>query len=170
MMARWRADRRNLDPRRTVHVVPSVPTVRGGYSCPHRKVPLSEGRVEDDGTLLCSYHAWRWTGDADLCSVPQAQSEDEFARIQSNPKSKCNSFPAKVVNGVLWVWPESGDDARLESALSEVPMMKLPHELDDSIDEDRLFCGTWNFRELPYSHDSLLIRFSRSPNMDSRSV
>ena len=125
-------------------------------SCPHRKVPLSEGRVEDDGTLLCSYHAWRWTGDADLCSVPQSQSEDEFARIQSNPKSKCNSFPAKVVNGVLWVWPESGDDARLESALSEVPMMKLPHELDDSIDEDRLFCGTWNFRELPYSHDSFI--------------
>lgn len=28
--------------------------------CPHRKVPLSEGRIEDDGTLLCSYHAWRF--------------------------------------------------------------------------------------------------------------
>jgi len=108
-------------------------------SCPHRKVPLSEGRVEDDGTLLCSYHAWRWNGDADLCSVPQAQSDDEYRRIQSNPKSKCNSFPAKVVNGLLWVWPKSGDDARLESALTEVPMMKLPNEVDTSIDEDRIF-------------------------------
>ena len=125
-------------------------------SCPHRKVPLSEGRIEDDGTLMCSYHAWRWTGDADLCAVPQAQSENELLKIQANPKSKCNSFPAAVVNGLLWVWPESGDDARLESALTEVPMMKLPNEVDASIDEDRIFTGTWNFRELPYSHDSFL--------------
>eukprot|EP00971_Amphidinium_carterae_P168400 3336522-Amphidinium_carterae.2 len=28
-------------------------------ACPHRSAPLSEGRVEEDGTLLCSYHAWR---------------------------------------------------------------------------------------------------------------
>ena len=26
--------------------------------CPHRAAPLSEGRIEDDGTLLCAYHAW----------------------------------------------------------------------------------------------------------------
>jgi len=25
---------------------------------PHRKVSLSEGRVEHDGSILCSYHAW----------------------------------------------------------------------------------------------------------------
>eukprot|EP00629_Pelagomonadales_sp_RCC1024_P018243 CAMPEP_0119287730 /NCGR_PEP_ID=MMETSP1329-20130426/36086_1 /TAXON_ID=114041 /ORGANISM="Genus nov. species nov., Strain RCC1024" /LENGTH=139 /DNA_ID=CAMNT_0007288503 /DNA_START=123 /DNA_END=539 /DNA_ORIENTATION=- len=25
-------------------------------SCPHRRGALSEGRVEDDGSLLCSYH------------------------------------------------------------------------------------------------------------------
>ena len=31
--------------------------------CPHRKVPLSEGRVEDDGSLTCSYHAWRFNGE-----------------------------------------------------------------------------------------------------------
>jgi nitrite reductase/ring-hydroxylating ferredoxin subunit len=30
--------------------------------CPHRLAPLSEGRVEADGTLLCAYHAWRFDG------------------------------------------------------------------------------------------------------------
>lgn len=29
-------------------------------ACPHRLAPLSEGRVEADGTLLCAYHAWRF--------------------------------------------------------------------------------------------------------------
>ncbi len=28
-------------------------------ACPHRLVPLSEGRIESDGNLLCAYHAWR---------------------------------------------------------------------------------------------------------------
>ena len=28
-------------------------------ACPHRLGPLSEGRVEQDGNLLCSYHGWR---------------------------------------------------------------------------------------------------------------
>ena len=39
-------------------------------ACPHRKVPLSEGRVEDDGSLLCSYHAWRFDGQGALVNIP----------------------------------------------------------------------------------------------------
>lgn len=27
-------------------------------SCPHRNVPLSQGRIESNGELLCAYHAW----------------------------------------------------------------------------------------------------------------
>lgn len=42
--------------------------------CPHRKVPLSEGRVEDDGTLLCSYHGWRFEGEGKVVSIPQIAS------------------------------------------------------------------------------------------------
>ena len=125
-------------------------------SCPHRKAPLSEGRIEDDGTLMCSYHAWRWDGAGELEAVPQAQSDDEFDRIRSNPKSSCSSFPAKVVNGLLWVWPETGSDSRIESELTPVNMMPLPHEEDEQIDPSRVFAGTWNFRELPYGHDYFL--------------
>ena len=47
-------------------------------SCPHRRGPLSEGRVEDDGTLLCSYHGWRYDGSgacSDLPYSPESKRE-----------------------------------------------------------------------------------------------
>jgi len=43
---------------------------------PRRAAPLSEGRVEEDGTLMCSYHAWRWDGEGELAHVPQAQDTE----------------------------------------------------------------------------------------------
>jgi phenylpropionate dioxygenase-like ring-hydroxylating dioxygenase large terminal subunit len=115
--------------------------------CPHRKVPLSEGRIEDDGTLLCSYHAWRFDGQGSCVAVPQLESENELMRIKHNPKSKCNSYPTKVINGILFVWPSSDKDAVLESELT--PVVHRPAE----VDVKRLWEGPWNFRELPYGAD-----------------
>jgi nitrite reductase/ring-hydroxylating ferredoxin subunit len=37
--------------------------------CPHRLAPLSEGRVEPDGTLLCAYHAWRFDSEGNCVSI-----------------------------------------------------------------------------------------------------
>jgi phenylpropionate dioxygenase-like ring-hydroxylating dioxygenase large terminal subunit len=115
--------------------------------CPHRKVPLSEGRIEDDGTLLCSYHAWRFDGKGSCVAVPQVESENELMRIKSNPKSNCNAYPTKVINGILFVWPSSDKDAVLESELT--PVVHRPAETDVK----RLWEGPWNFRELPYGAD-----------------
>jgi len=115
--------------------------------CPHRKVPLSEGRIEDDGSLLCSYHGWRFDGEGAMIDVPQLSSKDALENVRSNPKSNCNSFPVKIVDGLLWVWPDSSDDSRIESALKEVPFF------DHGISDDRLWKGPWNYRELPYGHD-----------------
>jgi len=115
--------------------------------CPHRKVPLSEGRVEDDGTLLCSYHAWKFDGSGKCISVPQVESSDELIRIKNNPKSNCNAFPTKVINGLLFVWPSTDENAILESELTPVV-----HRAEEA-DKERLFEGPWNFRELPYGAD-----------------
>ncbi|KAL6745255.1 Rieske [2Fe-2S] iron-sulfur domain-containing protein, partial [Haematococcus lacustris] len=38
--------------------------------CPHRLAPLSEGRVEADGSLLCAYHAWRFDGSGACTAIP----------------------------------------------------------------------------------------------------
>ena len=41
--------------------------------CPHRLVPLSEGRIESDGNLLCAYHAWRFNSEGKCVSIPQSK-------------------------------------------------------------------------------------------------
>jgi len=58
------------------------------------------------------------------------------------------SFPSKIVDGVLWVWPDSSDDSRIESELIDIPTLGA-----NDVSKDRLWKGTWNFRELPYGHD-----------------
>ena len=112
--------------------------------CPHRKVPLSEGRIENDGTLFCSYHGWRFDGDGSCVHIPQV-SEEQLENIVSNPKSSCNAFPTQVINGILFVWPSNDKDAMLESALT--PAAYVPEE------KEGIWKGTWNYRELPYGHD-----------------
>ena len=55
--------------------------------CPHRLAPLSEGRVEADGTILCAYHAWRFNGAGDCVRIPKSTPETEADRC-SNPKAR----------------------------------------------------------------------------------
>jgi len=116
--------------------------------CPHRKVPLSEGRIENDGSLLCSYHAWRFDGDGNLVDAPQLDG-DSPAMDGLKRRAGCSGFPARVVDGILWVWGETGDDARIESALNPPHKYGIP----DDLPQDRLWKGPWNFRELPYGAD-----------------
>jgi phenylpropionate dioxygenase-like ring-hydroxylating dioxygenase large terminal subunit len=116
--------------------------------CPHRKVPLSEGRVEDDGTLLCSYHAWRFEGSGNCVAIPSMESTDTLERILATPSTSCRAFPTTVINGVLFVWPSSDENAALESALTPVT-----HRPTENVPPKRLYEGPWKFRELPYSAD-----------------
>ena len=37
---------------------------------PYRRVPLSEGRIESDGTLMCCYHGWRFNGEGQAVAIP----------------------------------------------------------------------------------------------------
>lgn len=111
--------------------------------CPHRNVPLSEGRVERDGTLLCAYHAWRFNGEGKLSKLPQAKDED-FPRLQ---RSCATVRPAQVRHGVLWVWGESSEDAALESALVQPNIVQ---ELEDPDMEGRASASTWSHRDVPY--------------------
>lgn len=116
--------------------------------CPHRKVPLSEGRIEDDGSLFCSYHGWRYDGEGAVVDVPQLYTDNDIERIRKNPKSNCNSYPVEIVNGLLWVWPDASDNSKIQSALTKVPTLKV-----EDAKEENIWKGIWNFRELPYGHD-----------------
>ena len=39
--------------------------------CPHRLVPLSEGRINASGELECPYHGWSFDGEGRCTRIPQ---------------------------------------------------------------------------------------------------
>jgi phenylpropionate dioxygenase-like ring-hydroxylating dioxygenase large terminal subunit len=117
-------------------------------ACPHRLAPLSEGRVESDGTLLCAYHAWRFDDRGNCVSIPQSQDKQTEIKHCSNPKSHAIAYPTQERQGLIWVWAESGEQALQESKLREP---RLIPELES--DADRVIKLFWNIRDLPYGWD-----------------
>ena len=117
-------------------------------ACPHRLVPLSEGRVEPDGTLLCAYHAWRFDAEGQCISIPQSKDKQTEAKHCSNPNACAEVYPTQERQGLLWVWAESGPQAKAESQLRSP---RLISELENS--SDRVVKLFWNIRDLPYGWD-----------------
>jgi len=95
--------------------------------CPHRNAPLSEGRVEDDGSLLCSYHAWRFNGEGECTDLPYSPVELQKQHA-CNCRAKCRSYIVKEVDELLFVWPDNGPNALAES---EAKPPQLIEELHD---------------------------------------
>ena len=112
---------------------------------PHRLVPLSEGRVESDGTLLCAYHAWRFDGEGNCVRIPQSKDKETEAKHCANPKSCAIAYPTQERQGLLWVWPESGTLGQVESQ-QRAP--RIIPELEEN--SDRVVQLPWGFRDFPY--------------------
>lgn len=87
--------------------------------CSHRLAPLSQGRIEPaDGSIMCSYHGWRFNGKGQAVSIPQANFQGpnvETAACKSD-RSCVKSFPTQERGGLLFVWPVSGPEAFIHSA------------------------------------------------------
>jgi len=133
-------------------------------SCPHRRAPLSEGRVEDDGSLLCSYHGWRFEGQpagssssvdsataGKCCSLPYSPQRFED---RHRAKASCEVFPTKVVDGMLWVFPQSGLEGIILSENRPLPLVSELHEKDSSTTwKSRIPAGV---RDFPCSFDTMI--------------
>lgn len=85
--------------------------------------------------------AWIWilanvigacTGICDMLSkanlLVQASQQIQ-ASVCSNQRARAAAYPTQVAQGMLWVWPEAGPHAWLESAMTSP---KLIPEMDDS--------------------------------------
>ena len=65
--------------------------------CAGRLAPLSEGRIEpSDGTLMCSYHGWRFAGDGACVAIPQATDARAQAAASASPRSCVVMHPAQA--------------------------------------------------------------------------
>lgn len=120
-------------------------------ACPHRLVPLSEGRIEADGTLLCAYHAWRFDGEGRCTHIPQSKDAQTEAKNRAQPQACAIAYPVQMHHGLVWVWAEAGAQAEQES---QQRSPRLVPELDAA--SDTVVKGFWNIRDLPYGWDFFL--------------
>jgi phenylpropionate dioxygenase-like ring-hydroxylating dioxygenase large terminal subunit len=111
--------------------------------CPHRLVPLSEGRITNDGLLECPYHGWAFAGTGECKHIPQ-QSLGEAA--ETSQRACVRSFPTAERQGMLFVFP--GQAANAES--TPIPIIEA---LEEDPDSWTLFD---TFRDLPYDALTLL--------------
>eukprot|EP01023_Acetabularia_acetabulum_P035325 TRINITY_DN33338_c0_g1_i1.p1 TRINITY_DN33338_c0_g1~~TRINITY_DN33338_c0_g1_i1.p1 ORF type:complete len:402 (-),score=52.33 TRINITY_DN33338_c0_g1_i1:44-1249(-) len=116
--------------------------------CPHRLVPLSEGRLETDGTLQCAYHGWRFNGKGECTHMPQADPKHK-QQLCNDKRSQCTAFPILQKHQILWVWGESGADAFLES-------LNFQPNIPEEISQVKNFKNLWAYNELPYGYETVL--------------
>src|SRR5271170_8082184 len=45
--------------------------------CPHRRLPLSMGRLTEDGSIQCRYHGWSFDGVTGRCTAIPNLRQDE---------------------------------------------------------------------------------------------
>ena len=110
--------------------------------CPHRLVPLSEGRINQEGLLECPYHGWSFDGDGRCQRIPQAE---EGVRSDSS-RARCSALPTATAQGLLFVW--TGDPARADhSALPLIPCLD---------DDPSSWTVQDTFRDLPMDALTLL--------------
>jgi len=78
--------------------------------CPHRKYPLSAGRLEGGDVLQCGYHGFRFDAAGTCLSVPGQSKVPLSANVRA--------YPCVEQFGQVWVFP--GDAALADAA-------KIPH-------------------------------------------
>ncbi|KAL6754998.1 Rieske [Haematococcus lacustris] len=121
--------------------------------CPHRLAPLSEGRVEADGSLLCAYHAWRFDGSGACTAIPQARDEQQESVAKRAARACVKAYPTCEAQGVVWVWPDDSPSAPQDSA-AEGP--RVIEEVQDERLAGRVTVKAWRSMEVPYGHDFFL--------------
>ena len=64
--------------------------------CPHRLVPLSEGRITDNKELQCAYHGWCFEASGKCTAIPQGGNAN-------NPRTCATVYQCAVKQGeTLW--------------------------------------------------------------------
>lgn len=70
--------------------------------CPHRNVPLSLGRVVENGRLECAYHGWQFDCDGVCRKIPGLTDEG------SARERRAEACLVREQDGLVWVCPEPG--------------------------------------------------------------
>jgi nitrite reductase/ring-hydroxylating ferredoxin subunit len=69
-------------------------------SCPHRRLPLSMGRITQDGYLQCGYHGWCFDGASGVCTAIPNLHDGE--KIPSSIRVAAFSTAENVADVLGW--------------------------------------------------------------------
>jgi phenylpropionate dioxygenase-like ring-hydroxylating dioxygenase large terminal subunit len=72
--------------------------------CPHRGIPLSEGRQDFPGTWTCGYHGWVY--DLETGVLKAALTDGPDSPICG--KVRVRTYPVEERAGLVWVWMGDG--------------------------------------------------------------
>ncbi len=125
---------------------PSFPTYQVFLDrCPHRLAPLSEGRIDESGNLMCSYHGWQFNADGECQRIPQADNPELITKKSQN--FCVTVYPSRQENDLLWVWMD---------AVSPKVAAKTPLPLSPKIDASKGFIWSSMVRDLAYDWQTLV--------------
>ena len=72
--------------------------------CAHKRMPLKDGRLLDDGTVECPYHGFCYDATGACVRIPSQEGAIPT-------RARLKPFPVVEQDGLVWVWP--GDPARI---------------------------------------------------------
>ena len=113
--------------------------------CPHRLAPLSEGRIDESGNLMCSYHGWQFDTKGECQSIPQAENKELIAK--KNDNFCVTVYPCRQENDLLWVWMDANTPDI--AAKTDLP-------LSPQIDASKGFVWSSMVRDLAYDWQTLV--------------
>ena len=88
--------------------------------CPHRGSSLARGRCDDDGTISCPFHGWKFDAAGHCRRIPsQADPERDIP-----PGAKVDAYPVEERYGFIWVF--LGDDPGHAFPVPDVPEYEDP--------------------------------------------
>jgi len=117
-------------------------------ACPHRLVPLSEGRITTDThQLSCAYHGWQFSGTGNCTVIPQGGDV-------SSPRACATVYQCAVKQGLVWVklQPNEGRKETVPDT-SDIPIIP---EIDDDANNEGWFAFGDAHRDLPYDFSTLI--------------
>jgi phenylpropionate dioxygenase-like ring-hydroxylating dioxygenase large terminal subunit len=82
--------------------------------CPHRGIPLSQGRF-DGNEVECCYHGWRFDTSGRCAAIPSLAPGEAF----EPGRIRVRSYPAREVQGNVWVF--FGDAPERAPTVPELP-------------------------------------------------
>ena len=113
--------------------------------CPHRLVPLSEGRIEKSrNSLQCAYHGWEFDVQGACTKIPQMGND-----AAAKSRACLTQIPISIKQGLVFLWPDTSDDGRMLASLSTPAV-------SSGLDNCTPFDIATTIRDLPYGYDTLL--------------